>query len=147
MSYDKGIPMSYTFAATDFGASDATEVIAVPTDGPNSTTPGQGLRGRVMGVTIMEVTEDFAGSSTDAGVQVGDGSDADAYYDSGLVLDETVDIGESVYLKDDGAQIDIPAGESSVTVTFVAATGTPTGIATAVVHVLWFGPDGGQSNS
>ena len=146
-SYDKGFVISYPFVATDFGASDATEVIAVPTNGPNSTSAGTGLRGRIMGVTIMEITEDFAGSTTDAGVQVGDGSDADVYYDSGLVLDETADIGESVFLKDDGAQIDIEAGRTSVTVTFVASVGSPTGIATAMVHILWFGPDGGQSNN
>ena len=143
MSYDKPIALTYSFPATDFGASDATEVIAVPTNGPSSAVPGVGLRGRIMGVTIREVTENFAGSSTDAGVQVGDGSDADLYYDSGLVLDENVDIGESVFLKDDGSQVDIPAGESNITVTFVAATGSPTGIATVDVHVLWFGPDGG----
>lgn len=147
MSYENGDLMTYTFPATDFGASDVTKVIAVPPDGPNSASPGTGRRGRVVGATIREVTENFAGSTSDAGVRVGDGSDDDVYFDSGLVLDENVDIGESVFLKDDGSQIDIPAGRSDVTVTMVASVGTPTGIATVDLHVLWFGPDGGRANN
>jgi hypothetical protein len=100
---------------------------------------------RVFGVSVSNVTEDFAATTSDSGVQVGDGTDADKYYDkyydSGLVLDETVDIGESVFLADDGAAVDVPSGAStvgSVTVTFVAATGSPTGIADVTLFVDLF---------
>lgn len=138
MSYDNRQVVSYHFAGIDFGAgANITRVLAVPTDGPNSTTPGVGCRGRVVGGTIHNITEDFAGSTSDAGVQVGDGSDADKYFDSGLILDESVDIGESVNLKDDGAQVDIEAGRTSITVTFVVAVGTPTGIADVTLNIAW----------
>jgi len=132
--YDNPDIFTYTLPQHDFGTgSDITQVIAVQKD-----VNGIGKRGRVLGVTIKRVTEDFAGSTLDAGVQVGDGSDADKYFDSGRVLDETVDIGESVYLVDDGAQVDIEGGRSSVTVTCQSATGTPTGIADVDIHIAWY---------
>ena len=137
--YDNPKLRSYHFAAHDFGTgSNITQVIAVPKTGRDLDNPGTGARGRVRGVLISAITEDFAGSTTDAGVQVGDGSDADLYFDSGLVLDETADIAESVYLLDDGAAVDIPGGRSTVTITTVAATGTPTGIANVDVEIEWF---------
>ena len=132
--YDQPDVFTYYFKDHDFGTgSNITSVIAVPLD-----SNGIGKAGRVIGVTIYDVTENFAGSTLDAGVQVGDGSDADKYYDSGLVLDETVDTTESVYLVDDGAQVAIEAGRTSVTVTFNSATGTPTGIACVAVHIGWY---------
>lgn len=136
--YDNPDRTSYHFNQVDFGASNVTRVLAVPLDGKNSANPGVGKRGRVVGATVHNVTEDFAGSSSDAGVRVGDGSDDDVYFDSGLVLDETVDIGESVYLLDDGSQIDIEGGRSSITVTFVASVGTPTGIADVTLDIDWY---------
>lgn len=132
--YDNPRNSSIHFAAVDFGAgSNEARVIAVPLD-----ENGIGMRGRVKGALIHNVTEDFAGSSSDAGVRVGDGSDDDKYYDSGLVLDETVDIGESVYLVDDGAAVDIEAGRTNITVTFVVAAGTPTGIADVELFIDWY---------
>jgi hypothetical protein len=72
-------------------------------------------------------------------VQVGDGSDADKYYDSGLVLGATVDVAESVYLVDDGSQVDIEGGRSSVTVTCNATVGgSITGIADVDIHIGWY---------
>lgn len=132
--YDNPDRLSYLFKAVDFGASDSTQTIQVPVTGT------QGRAGRVVGVIISDVTEDFAGSTSDAGVQVGDGSDADKYYDSGLVLDETVDVADNatLWLADDGSQVDIELGRSTVTVTFVAAVGTPTGIADVTVVIDWF---------
>jgi len=145
MSYDgySRRTLSLHFPSFDFGTgSDITRVIQLPTIPERDSGATQKFSGgRVVGAMITNVTEDFAGSTTDSGIQVGDGTDADAYYDSGLVLDETVDIGESVFLPDDGAQSDIPSGAStvgSVTVTFVAGTGTPTGIADVTLLVDLF---------
>jgi hypothetical protein len=132
MSYDNPYRKdSYRFPSIDFGTgSDIAKTIEVP----------GGRRGRVTNVRIEDVTEDFAGSTSDAGVQVGDGTDADKYYDTGLVLDETVDVADLAYLDldDDGSKVDIEADRSTITVTFVSAVGTPTGIASVVVDVEWF---------
>jgi len=132
--YDNPDLFSYTFLAIDFGNGLVSRLLAVPTDGPDSSTPGVGKRGRVLGALIHNITEDFSG--TDAGVQVGDGSDVDLYYDSGTVLDATVDIGETLWLLDDGAQIDIPGGETGITVTFADAV--TTGIADVALFIAWY---------
>lgn len=133
--YDQPDIFTYHFPAVDFGdSSNTTYVIAVPLD-----SNGIGKAGKVIGATIKRVTEDFVGDTSDAGVQVGDGSDADKYFDSGLVLGETVDVGESVWLVDDGAQVDIEAGRTSITVTCVATVGgSITGIADVELHIGWF---------
>jgi hypothetical protein len=132
--YDNPERIQYTFGLVDFGASNSTQTIPVPVRG------SQGRAGRVVGVIISDVAEDFAGSTSDAGVQVGDGSDADKYFDTGLVLDETVDVADNatLWLEDDGAQVDIELGRSTLTVTFVAAVGTPTGQSDVTVVVDWF---------
>jgi hypothetical protein len=146
MSYDGATnrrTLSFHFPSFDFGTgSDVTRVIQLPTVPERDSGQTQKFNGaRVFGALVSNVTEDFAGVTTDSGIQVGDGTDADKYYDSGLVLDETVDIGESVFLADDGAAVDVPSGAStvgSVTVTFVAATGSPTGIADVTLFVDLF---------
>lgn len=133
--YDKPERLQYLFQQIDFGAgSNTTKTIEVPANGT------QGRAGKVVGVILANVTEDFAGSSSDAGVQVGDGSDADKYFDSGLVLDETVDVADNatLWLEDDGSQVDIELGRSTVTVTCVASAGAPTGIADVIVVIDWF---------
>ena len=138
--YDNPVRSDYFHAGVDFGAgADIEFVLAVPLSGRDSVIPGTRMRGRVVGVTIHNITEVFAGSTLDAGVQVGDGSDPDLYFEDGRTLDETVDTAESVYLQDDGAGVDIPAGEAEITVTCQVATGTPTGIADMTVHIDWFG--------
>jgi hypothetical protein len=137
MSYDNPQRVQYDFGVIDFGTgSDITKTIEVPTR-PGQT---QGRAGRVADVILGAVTEDFAGSTLDAGVQVGDGSDADKYYDTGRVLDETVDVADNalLHLADDGAKVDIELGRSTITVTFQSATGTPTGQAEVSVIVDWF---------
>jgi hypothetical protein len=134
MSYDNPRVQTYDLGLIDFGASDVAITIPVPTAG------SQGRAGRVKSVIISQVAEDFAGSTSDAGVQVGDGSDADKYFDTGLVLDETVDVADNAILElaDDGSQVDIELGRSTLTVTCVAAVGTPTGQANVEVVVEWF---------
>lgn len=139
------IRQSIHFAAVDFGGgTDVTRVIACPTH-PNKQSQATGgiatqnqLGGRVIGALVHNITEVFAGSTLDAGVQVGDGSDADKYFDSGRVLDEEVDTGESVWLEDDGAAVDIETERDSITVTFQVATGTPTGIADVELLIDWY---------
>ena len=137
MAYDNPTTRTYDLGAIDFGtASDIEITIPVPTYPDGS----QGMAGRVQSVLISAVTEDFAGSSSDAGVQVGDGSDADKYYDTGLVLDETIDIADLAILDlaDDGSKVDIEMARSTVTVTLVANAGTPAGQANVAVVIDWF---------
>lgn len=132
-TYDKPFRDILHFAAVDFGTgSDILRVIAVPRL-DNGRHPG----GRVVGARVHNITEDFAGSTKDAAVHVGDGVDADKYFAS-QALDESVDMGDSVWLYDQGAGVDIENGRSSVTVTFVSATGTPTGIADVTLIIDWF---------
>jgi len=141
--YDNPNVLSYHFAVIDFGAGDE-RLIAVPLDGPDSASPGVGKRGRVLGCLIHNVAEAFEGTTSGGGVQVGDGSDADVYYDSGLVLDDDtagnldIDVGSSAYLLDDGAQIDIPGGRTDITVTFNVAVGSPTGQADVELFIAWY---------
>lgn len=132
-TYDKPFRTPIHFAGIDFGAAaNIARVIAVPVL-PNGRKPG----GRVVGGLIHNITEVFAGSTLDASVQVGDGSDADLYFQS-QTLDEEVDTGESVWLVDQGAQVNIENDRDSITVTFVASTGTPTGIADVMLYIDWF---------
>jgi hypothetical protein len=128
--YDNPRKVVYDLGLIDFGASNVTRTIPVP----------GGRAGKVVAVHIAAVAEDFAGSTSDAGVRVGDGSDDDKYYDTGLVLDESVDIadGAVLTLADDGAKVDIEPDRSTITVTCVAAVGTPTGQAEVHIEVDWF---------
>lgn len=135
MSYDNPRKrMSYHFEDVDISSgADTTQTIAVPTDGT------QGRSGRVTDIVISDVTQDFVGSTSDAGVRVGDGSDDDKYYDTGTVLDETVDTADNatLWLKDDGSKVDIELARSTLTVTFVTSVGSPAGIASVTVFVEW----------
>ena len=140
-AYDNSKLRSYYFAGVDFGATDSTQVIAAPLTGRSSKDglAGEGARGRVRGYTVYNVTETFAGSTTDAGITVGDGTTANLYFEDNLELDETVTPGDSVYVVDNGDAVDIPGGATTpLTVTFVAATGTPTGIADVLLDIEWF---------
>lgn len=134
MAYDSPDRLSYLFKAVDFGAASVPQTIAVPVSG------AQGRAGRVVGVIISDVSEDFAGSTSDAGIQVGDGTDVDKYFESNLVLDETVDVNDNatLWLTDNGDAVDIELGRSTVTVTPVSSVGTPTGIADVTVVIDWF---------
>lgn len=134
MAYDNPDRLSYLFKAVDFGATAVPQTIQVPQRGT------QGRAGRVVGVILSDVSEDFAGSTSDAGVQVGDGSDADKYFNSGTPLDEAVDVADNatLFLTDNGSAVDIELGRSTVTMTPVSSVGTPTGIADVTVVIDWF---------
>jgi hypothetical protein len=136
MAYDNPKVRQYDFGVIDFGAgANVVHTIQVPKFGKVS-----GAAGRVVDVILSEVSENFAGSTSDAGVQVGDGTDADKYYDTGLVLDEEVDVADNaiLHLGDDGAKVDIEQGRDTITVTFVVSAGTPTGQAAVALVVEWF---------
>lgn len=135
MSYDNPLRLSYLYQVVDFGTgSNTTETIQVPQTGT------QGRSGRVTDVVISDVAENFAGSTSDAGVRVGDGSDDDKYYDTGTVLDETVDVSDNatLWLKDDGSKVDIELARSTLTVTFISSVGSPTGQSDVTVWVDWY---------
>lgn len=137
--YDNPRRQTYDLGAIDFGTGSDIEVSIPVPDHPVGGSGNQGAGGRVIAVIISAVTEDFAGSTSDAGVQVGDGTDPDKYYDTGLVLDETVDVADLAVLEleDDGSKVDIELGRSDLTVTLVAAVGTPTGQANVGIVVEW----------
>jgi hypothetical protein len=143
-SYDNGRVTGYLFQAVDFGGgSDLTEVIMPPKDGPDTTTAGSGRRGRVVGVSLFNISETFVGTTSGAAIQVGDGSDADLYFDTGntTLAGSSPAINTGLWMPDDGSKVDIPAGETAVTITFVATVGgSVTGIADVLVEIEWFGP-------
>lgn len=135
MSYDNPDRRVYDLGLIDFGTgTDIVNTITVPADGA-----GTGRSGRVVAVVIGKVTEDFAGSTSLSGIQVGDGTDPDKYFDTGLVLDATVDATDLAVLDlaDDGAKVDIEYNRSTVSVTLISAVGTPTGQAEVAVTIDW----------
>lgn len=133
-SYDNPLILTYKYVDVNFGGdANVTIPIAVP------QLKGRGMGGRVLGGMITNITEDFTGDVTDAGLQVGiAGGDLDKYFDSGLVLDEAVDVGEYFLLEDDGAQVDIEAGRSTIAITAVAGSTTETGIGDVDLWIAWW---------
>ena len=143
--YSNSVLRQYVFTAKDFGAADTTEVIPHPLAGRN-TLMGDApkMRGRVKGFGLFNVTEIFAGTTLQAGVEVGDGTDPDKYFKSdtsqangktnGLAVDK------ALYVLDSGSGVsDIGADDTGdLTITFKGATGTPTGNADVVVEIEWF---------
>ena len=147
MSYDGATnrrTLSLHFPSVDFGTgADVTKVIQLPTVPTRDSGQTQKFNGaHVVGAMISNVTEDFVGTTTGAGVRVGDGTDDDKYYDSGQVMAADVDIGEALFLADDGAAVDIASGAStvgSVTITWVMAVGgSITGIADVTLIIDLF---------
>jgi hypothetical protein len=128
----------------DFGAaSDFTHLIAVPKD----KFGGTGKRGKVAYVMIHQVTEDFVGSTNDSSVEIGDGTDANKYFNSAVVLDETVDVADltCLLLQNDDSDgglgedvVDIEGGRSTVTVTYRVTNGSETGQAHVTVVIDWY---------
>ena len=133
-TYDNPLVLSYFYSQIDFGTgTDITRLLPVPIL-ENARKPG----GKVLGVEITNITEAFAGATTDASVQVGISGDIDKYFQS-RDLDENDDTGEVFYLRNaDTAAVDIESGRTDVTVTFVSATGTPTGIADVTLRIAWY---------
>jgi hypothetical protein len=133
--YSQAMILPYNLPAVNFGGdANVTHLLPVP------KLRARGLAGRVLSIMILRVSEDFTGDVSDAGVRVGDGSDDDKYFDTGLVLTESVDVGEVLELEHDGAGggEDIEAGRDSVTVTCIAGSTTETGIADVMLITAWW---------
>jgi hypothetical protein len=142
--YDRPERIQHEMGLVDFGAaSDITHLIQVP----KNKFGGTGKRGKVAYVMISQVSEDFVGSTNDASVEVGDGTDANKYFDTGAVLDEGVDVADLTCLllqnddSDGGAGEDvedIEGGRSTVTVTYRVSNGSETGQAHVTVVIDWY---------
>lgn len=136
LSYDDPLVISYHFNQVDFGAAaNITRLLAVPVL-KNGRKPG----GKVLGALLHNITEDLAGSTSDGFVEVGISGDTDKYFQS-IALDETVDVGETLWLNNDtvnNTPVDIENGRTDITVTFVVTVGTPTGIADVTLLIKWF---------
>ena len=126
-----------TLLGVDFGASDDTFILQMHGS----------KRAKCVEVLLYDITENFAGTTTKASVQIGDGSDADgfAYTDDVADAEATTAVGSKHFSSAAGSitpgalnsQGIIEAGDY-VTVTAVAGTGTPTGIARVSVSFLYF---------
>jgi hypothetical protein len=134
--YDNPLRMQYRFPAIHFDAG-VGDVCTI--DVPVRPGQTQGRGGRVVSVHLEAVTVEFtAGDMVAGSIQIGDGSDADKYFDSGaLVTTSEVNTKNIVNVPDDGAKVDIEVGRSTLTCTFNAATGTGDGTADVVVTVEW----------
>lgn len=135
-TYDNPLRISYAFPQIDFGAvANITRLIAVPIL-KNGRKPG----GMVRHALLHNITEDFAGATTDARIEVGISGDTDKYFES-VSLDEAVDVGETLWLNNNDSAntlVAIENGRTDITVTFVVSTGTPTGIADVLLMIDWF---------
>ncbi len=138
--YDNAQRMSIHFKDINFGGdANVVRVIALPLNNRDTGAVGRFNAGRVVGALIHDITEDFTGDVSDAGIIVGTAGNTDLYFETGLVLDETVDIGESVWLVDNGDGIDIPVSAAGmITVTFIAGATTETGIAAVELFIDLF---------
>ena len=133
VSYE--LETNQTLNGVDFGASN--DAFIIQTHGSKRAKPIE--------VLLYDITENFAGTTTKASVEIGDGSDADgfAYTDDVADADATTAKG-SLHMSSAagtitaGALGDIIEAGDYVTVTCVAGTGTPTGIARVSVSFLYF---------
>ena len=129
----KGIPYFVTYTAegvVDFGDTGDSGgfVFATPAT----------RRGMVYSIELYDNGETFAGATTAARVDVGDGSDADEFATCTAAAGTA---GQTFSLVDGTlTQGDTPVIEAGdqVTVTCVDATGTPTGQAKVAVTMVYF---------
>ena len=125
--YKVPFAVTYVFEAQDFGAGDWTQLIETP----------PGYYGFLKTIDLYNVTEIFSTTTTEAKVNVGTAGDADAYGSSPDLGALAVDAADSPTITYGVTQI-IPAN-SSVQVQGIAPTGgTPTGIATTAVTIIYF---------
>lgn len=134
--YDKPLILQYPFTQISFAGSNVVRRIPVPVIaiGENGRRPG----GKVLSVQVLNITTGFAGATTDGSVQVGTDANPDAYFET-RPLDEGDDTGEVFWLNNvDPDAVDIERNRDDITVTFVASTGTPAGVADFILTILWF---------
>lgn len=116
--------------AWDLGAGTKTFIFGTPA----------GMRGKPLAVNVFNVTETFNSVTTASRVDIGDGSDADEFALTDDFADGTTG---QIFTSFDGSlqvgDTEIIQPGDQVTVTGVAPTGgTPTGIATISVTMLYF---------
>ena len=126
-----------TLLGVDFGASNDAFILQMHGS----------KRAKCVEVLLYDITENFAGTSTKASVEIGDGTDADgfAYTADVADADATTAIGSKHFSSAAGTitagaldEQGIIQAADYVTVTCVASTGTPTGIARVSVSFLYF---------
>lgn len=129
-----GVPFFVSYDAegvVDFGNT-------MDTGGFVFATPSN-RRGKPFQVDIYDNGETFAGTTTKARVDIGDGSDQDEFATTGDIADGT---DAQVFSAADGTltvgDTEIIEPGDQVTVTCVDATGSPTGQAKVTVTVLYF---------
>jgi hypothetical protein len=137
-SYNAALIRPYYFPAVVFSAGNATQKIPVPKLRSVGVTGTGGLAGKVLSVELQRVTVSFAGTTSDAAVQVGDGTTATKYFNTGLVIDESLTATNVREFEDSGSAVDIESGRTTVTVTFIAPVGTPGGTADVTVVIAWY---------
>ena len=133
MSYSNPLYQTFQFQSYDFGATGAG---SVKVQAPPGVTVG-----RLIDVGVNPVTENFAGSSVVAKINVGDGTDVDRY--AQLIIANDTDVGDTFNVRNDADAIiestilvsDLTNAE--VVLNYVDATGTPTGIAVPYIVIAW----------
>lgn len=135
MSYDNPNRVRYE-RFFDFGAG---------TDETISITGPRGKAGTLINYGVYGVTEVFAGTTITPKIAVGTTSDPDAYGDeldlNGLADNSSTSILELYHPTEAGYSIymlnrNLPA-DTELYMTLTAATGSPTGQATAFVEIDW----------
>lgn len=127
------VPYFVTYQSTavvDFGASNASILVF--------ETPAS-RRGKPLQVDLYANAETFAGTTSKAAVAIGDGSDIDEFALTDDIADgtasQTFNVADGTLAVGD---VEIIEPDDQVTVTAVAATGSPTGQAFVGVTMLYF---------
>lgn len=132
--YDEPKFLSYVFPSVDVGAGNGVAKFRMPS----------GMKGRLLDVHLF-ATEAFNSVTTDAVIEIGNASDADAYATflpgdlaAGACLAAST-LATPFKVRDTDLTEKIIPADADVFVTYTAPTGgTPTGIATITVFVEAF---------
>ena len=124
----------YGPAGVDFGTGGSADAISFR--GP------KGMKGILLDVGVANITEAFAGTTTDGQVQVGTDADNDANALLNVATGANSAIGDTFNTSNDtDALIDVELdADTQYEITCVVGTGgTPAGIGTPYVVVGWYG--------
>jgi hypothetical protein len=143
LAYDTPRRVAYSFPAVAYGSGNTSRYIKGP----------KGLKGRIAEITA-EATTSFTGTTAPGKCQLGDGVTANKYADlwfgaagagpaagTAVRASDVTMIGSSAALKfQDPTALPftfIPA-DQQITVTHLAPTGTPAGVADVTIEIEWF---------
>lgn len=136
MSYDEGLTIEHTLAATDFGTlAPTTATIPVP--------PGM-TRGRILDVGIKDVTEAFDTDTLEGNIAIGYAADDNEYVDfsipDNLALKASANVRNDTdaIIEADVVVSDLDSAQLLVTYTAGTASGTVAGIGVPFVTVRWY---------